>query len=91
MTKHFHPVLWQKVAGGIDRLMRRVTAGYVRYFHRRYGTSGPMFAGEYRARRLDGLKTFMWRVGGVDGYFEYMRKRAERNALDEELRIDSGW
>lgn len=132
MTTHFHLILWQKVPGGIDRLMRRVMASYVRYFHRKYGTHGPMFAGEYRARRLDGPKTFMWRVGyvhdnhkrlgvdykfsthalylnpeaapswlevgptlkifgGVDGYLEYMRKRAERNALDAELRIDFGW
>ncbi len=132
MTTHFHLVLWQRVAGGIDRLMRRVLAAYVRYFHRKYGTTGPLFAGEYRARRLDGPKTFMWRVGyvhdnhkrlgvdyefsthglylkpddapswlevgptlkifgGLDGYLDYMRKRAERNALDEELRVDSPW
>lgn len=131
LTTRFHLILWQGVPGGIDRLMRRVLAGYVRYFHRKYGTSGPLFAGEYRARRLNGPRTFMWRVGyvhdnhkrlgvdyqfsthglylepdaaptwlevdatlrvfgGLDGYLEYMRKRAERNALDDELRIDSG-
>jgi hypothetical protein len=112
--------------------MRRAMAGYVRYFHRKYGADGPLFAGEYRARRLDGPKTFMWRVayvhdnhkrlgldyrysthrlflnpqdapswleveatlklfGGLDGYLEYMRLRADRNALDEDLRLDTAW
>ncbi|MBJ7458608.1 MAG: hypothetical protein JHD02_05415 [Thermoleophilaceae bacterium] len=132
MSSHFHLILWQKVPGGIDRLMRRVLAGYVRYYHRKYETSGPLFAGEYRARRLNGPKTFMWRVGyvhdnhkrlgvdyrfsthglylrpddapswldvsstlkvfgGPDGYVQYMKKRAERNSLDEELRLDLPW
>jgi hypothetical protein len=129
LATHFHLILWQKVRGGIDRLMRRVLAAYVRYFHRKYGTSGPLFAGEYRARLLDGPKTFMWRVGyvhdnhkrlgpdyefsthrlyldpqdapswlevapalkvfgGVKGYAQYMSLREQRNALDQDLRVD---
>ncbi|MBJ7353197.1 MAG: hypothetical protein JHC98_00070 [Thermoleophilaceae bacterium] len=129
LTSLFHLVLWQRVAGGIDRLMRRVLGAYVRYFHKKYGGSGPMFAGEFRARRIDGPNSFKWRIGyvhdnherlgldyefsthglylspneaptwldvgstlkifgGLPAYLDYMKQRAERARLDQELRRD---
>ncbi|MGK2878025.1 MAG: transposase [Solirubrobacterales bacterium] len=65
LSNHFHLVLWQKVPGGIDRLMRRVLGAYTLYYHRKYGTSGPLFEGRYRARLIQGRKSFMWRVAYV--------------------------
>lgn len=64
---HFHLVLWQRVSGGIERLMSRVLAEYSRYFHRKYGTSGYLYFGEYRARRIESRAQFRWRVGYVHG------------------------
>lgn len=126
MTTHFHLVLWQRVPRGMERLMRSVLVAYTSYFNRRHGTSGSLFAGEYRARQLEDAKDFMWAVGyvhdnhasGLDyrysthgrylradhsaswldveaslsvfggraAYRRYMQKRADRAALDDELR-----
>jgi len=127
---HFHLVLWQRIPGGIERLMSRVLAAYSRYFHRRHGTSGPFYDGPYRARRIESPAQFRWRVGyvhdnhkregvrwkfsthsqllvpaeasdaldaastlklfgGPDGYLAYMDKRAQRQALDHELRFEA--
>lgn len=62
MTTHFHLILWQRVPGGLDQLMRRVGPAYTRYFHRKYGGEGPIFRERYRARRLDDPQTFKWRI-----------------------------
>lgn len=65
MYTHFHLILWQRVPGGLDRLMSRVLSSYSRYYHRRYGTDGPLYEGEYRARRIESPAQFRWRVSYV--------------------------
>lgn len=65
LSSHYHLVLWQKIAGGISRLMRRVIAAYTDYYHRKYGTSGTLFPGPYRSDRLIGRKRFLWCVAYV--------------------------
>lgn len=75
LSNHFHLVLWQKVPGGIERLMRRVLGAYTRYYHRKYGTSGPLFEGRYRTRLIQGRKSFMWRVA-------YVHDNHKREGLD---------
>lgn len=52
MGNHFHLVLHQITCDGIERLMRSVMRAYVGYFNARYGSSGPLFSGPYRARAL---------------------------------------
>lgn len=75
LSSHFHLILWQKVPGGIDRLMNRVLAAYTRYYHRKYGTSGPLYAGRFRRRMIESDKSFMWRVG-------YVHDNHKREGLD---------
>lgn len=65
LSSHFHLILWQRIACGIERLMGRVLSTYTRHHHDKYGTSGPLFAGPYRARRIESPKSFMRRVGYV--------------------------
>lgn len=65
LSSHFHMVLWQRTEGGIEDLMSRVLPAYVRYYHRRYGTSGPLIEGGFRAREIRGRKSFLWRVAYV--------------------------
>jgi hypothetical protein len=60
MTTHFHIIVSQLQAGGMASLMRRVITGYTNYHHRRHGTTGPLFAGEYRARKLTTAEDFRW-------------------------------
>jgi hypothetical protein len=65
LSSHFHLVLWQKISGGIHRLMRRVILGYTQYYHRKYDTSGSLFPGPFRSDRLVGRKRFLWCVAYV--------------------------
>lgn len=75
LSSHFHLVIWQKVLGGIDRLMRRVLQVYTRYYHDKYGTSGSLFPGPFRARLITGAKSLKWRIA-------YVQKNHKRQGLD---------
>lgn len=65
MTTHFHLIVLQRKPGELARFMAALMAAYVRYFNRRHGQRGPLFAGPYRSRRLDTPKQFRWAVGYV--------------------------
>lgn len=75
LTTHYHLIFNQLAEGGMDNLMRRVINAYTQYFHRRYGTSGSLFAGPFRAKRIEGRKSFLYRVG-------YVHKNHKREGLD---------
>lgn len=62
LTTHFHLILWQKVPGGMARLMRRVIHAYTRYFRTKYGGEGAIFRERFRARRLESPQRFKWCV-----------------------------
>ncbi|MBJ7355216.1 MAG: hypothetical protein JHC98_10370 [Thermoleophilaceae bacterium] len=62
MGTHFHLNLWQKEVGGLEAFMRSLLTAYVKYFNHRHGLNGPLFAGPYRARRLNSAKAFKWAV-----------------------------
>lgn len=65
MTTHFHNILSQLQEGGMADLMRRVITGYTMYHHRRHGSVGPLFAGEYRAKKISNEESFRWRMAYV--------------------------
>lgn len=65
LSSHFHLILWQLEPGGIEKLMHRVLTSYARYYHERYGTSGPLVKGRYRARLIEDRSSFRWRVAYV--------------------------
>lgn len=65
LTTHFHLVFIQKEPGAIEQLMQRVMTAYTRYYNRRHGAEGPLYEGRYCSRRMEGLKSFRWRVGYV--------------------------
>ncbi|AHB42023.1 hypothetical protein RAAC3_TM7C00001G0157 [Candidatus Saccharibacteria bacterium RAAC3_TM7_1] len=52
MPNHFHLLVYQADEGGMTQLMRSVLASYSRYFNKRYGLSGALLEGTYRASRL---------------------------------------
>lgn len=118
MTTHYHLIITQHRAGDLEGFMTALMSRYVRYFNRRHGLRGSLFAGPYRARRLISPKDLCWAIGyvhdnhpdgpdwrfsthrayldpdqrpgwlhgepalklfgGVEGYKEFMRARAER-------------
>lgn len=54
MGNHFHLVLRQLRADGLETFMRSVMTSYVMYFNRRHGADGAMFVDRYRAvEKLD--------------------------------------
>lgn len=65
LYSHFHLVLWQRVPGGIERLMSRVLSRYSMHYNAKYGTSGYLYRCEYRARLIESPAQFRWRVGYV--------------------------
>jgi len=62
MGTHFHLILWQKEEGGLEAFMRSLLTAYVKHHHRRHNSTGALFAGPYRARRLETPKAFKWAV-----------------------------
>lgn len=52
MPTHFHLLVRNKTEYGATKLMRRIVSGYVRYFNERYGLSGRLFQGVYKAVRI---------------------------------------
>lgn len=49
MPNHFHLLLNQKSADGIDRLMNSLNTRYVGYFNKKYKRIGPLYQGVYKA------------------------------------------
>jgi hypothetical protein len=95
---HFHLILLQLVPGGMDRLMTTVLSIYSRYYNAKYGTTGYLFEGEYRARRIDSPSLYRWCVGyvhdnhdkeGVDWEFSTHRYFADPDEAPDSLVVAS--
>lgn len=65
LTTHFHLIIREIVPGAQASLMNGVLSAYVRHFNRRHGTSGPMFAGEYRSVPICSLRELRWKIAYV--------------------------
>lgn len=53
LSNHFHLLVHQSTINGITKFMRRVNTGYVMYFNKRYGRSGPLFENVYRGVKIE--------------------------------------
>ena len=49
MPNHFHLLIKQKPANGIEKFMRSLATKYVQYFNKRHKRIGPLFQGPYKA------------------------------------------
>jgi REP element-mobilizing transposase RayT len=65
MNSHFHLIVWQHEPEAMRRLMQSITTSYVRLYNRKYGTDGPLFAGPFRSRALEGGKDIRWTIAYV--------------------------
>ncbi|QQS19868.1 transposase [Candidatus Saccharibacteria bacterium] len=52
MPNHFHLLVYQMTESGVEKLMRRVSTGYVMYFNEKYNRVGSLFQGPYKASRI---------------------------------------
>lgn len=63
---HFHLILFQIEAGGLESLMRSVMSAYSQYFKRKYGRDAAMFDAQYRARPLIGKREKLTAIAYVN-------------------------
>lgn len=71
LPNHFHLQLYQHEADAISKLMRSVMTGYVMYFNKRYKTSGGLFQGVYKAKKVSD-----------DSYWQHISRYIHLNAID---------
>lgn len=53
MTNHYHLVI-ETPGGEVSRALQQLNGAYARYFNERYGRSGHVFGGRYRATLIAG-------------------------------------
>ena len=53
MPNHFHLAVKSVTDNGISQYMQRVLNSYTKYYNERYGTSGHLFQGPYRAVHIE--------------------------------------
>lgn len=53
MPNHFHLLVYQINAGGMQRLMRGVITAYSRYFNKKYDRSGQLLESRYKASMIN--------------------------------------
>lgn len=71
MPNHFHLQFFQYDSDAITKLMRSLATGYVMYFNKRYGTSGSLFQGVYKASKVDN-----------DSYYQHISRYIHLNPID---------
>lgn len=49
---HYHFILEELVEGGISEFMKRLNGGYSRYYNIKYGRSGSLFQGKFKAKYI---------------------------------------
>jgi REP element-mobilizing transposase RayT len=55
LPNHFHLLLKQEQDNGITQFMQRLGTSYTMFFNKKYDRNGPLFAGKFKAKILDGF------------------------------------
>lgn len=74
MPNHFHLLLWPRKDGDLSRWMQWLLTAHVRRHHRRYGGSGHVWQGRFKAFPIE-----------QDEHFLTVARYVERNALRANL------
>ena len=53
MPNHFHLILEEVKERGISNFMHKLGTGYTSFFNKKYGKSGGLFQGRFKARHID--------------------------------------
>ncbi len=59
MPDHFHLLIKQKGAGGIDKFMNSIGTRYTMYFNKKYKRVGPLYQGTYKAVLVETLEQLL--------------------------------
>ena len=65
LDNHFHMILRELVPGSLEPFMQSLMTSYVRYFNKRHGRSGKLFAGEYRRVPILDETALKWELAYV--------------------------
>ncbi len=68
MPNHFHLLLREIIAGGIAMLMQKLGIGFTNYTNAKYGESGRIFQGSYKARVISSEEYLQY----VDAYIQVL-------------------
>ncbi|MHC4092921.1 MAG: transposase [Planctomycetota bacterium] len=74
MPNHFHFVLWPRNDGDMSRWMHWLLSSHVRWYHRRYGTSGRIWQGRFKSFPIE-----------QDEHLLKVMRYVERNPLRAQL------
>jgi len=64
---HPHLILKQLKNKGISHFMHKVGLSYTNYFNKKYGNSGHIFQGQFKAIHIDNEQYLLWLLGYVNG------------------------
>lgn len=53
MPNHFHILIREKKENGITEFMKKLSTAYAMYFNKRYGRTGSLFEGRFKAQHVD--------------------------------------
>ena len=71
---HFHLLLKQVATNGISRFMHKLGSGYTNYFNEKYGRSGGLFQGTFKAKHI-----------GTNDYLQYLSAYVNLNNLGHQI------
>lgn len=60
MPNHFHIFMKEKVEGGISMFMQKLSTAYSMYFNSKYGRTGGLFEGKFKAKYIDKEAYLNW-------------------------------
>jgi REP element-mobilizing transposase RayT len=61
MPNHFHLLVYQRDRSALPRLMRSIMTSYAGYFNQKYGRTGNLFQGRYKAAIIDN-EAYLWHI-----------------------------
>jgi len=84
MPNHYHMLLSENIDGGITRFMKKLNAGYVRYFNQKHERSGTLFESRFKSVLIKNEKHFIHlpyyiHCNCLDLKFPEWRKRELKN------------
>jgi putative transposase len=70
MPNHFHIMLRERVDGGLERFMQKLSTGYSMYFNKKNERTGALFEGRFKSRHV-----------GDEGYMQWLFAYIHLNPL----------
>lgn len=70
IPNHYHFILKQLVDEGISKFMHKLGTSYTNHFNKKYGRSGSLFQGPFKAIHINNNEYLLWLYGYVNGNIE---------------------